>query len=81
MRTRVLLFAALRDSAGGREVTVDLPSGATVSDLRDRLAASHPRLAPLLPNVAVAVNEEYAPSDQALNEGDVVALIPPVSGG
>ena len=29
----------------------------------------------------VAINEEFAPDDQELKEGDVVALIPPVSGG
>jgi len=29
----------------------------------------------------IAVNEEYASSDQVLKEGDTVAIIPPVSGG
>ena len=29
----------------------------------------------------IAVNEEFSPTDTVLQEGDVVALIPPVSGG
>lgn len=81
MRVRVLLFAGLREAAGAREVTLDLPLPATAAVLRRRLAEEQPRLAPLLGNVAVAVNEEYVPGDRVLAEGDTVALIPPVSGG
>jgi molybdopterin converting factor subunit 1 len=81
MQARVLLFAALREKAGAREVLVEVPAGATVAELRDAVAALHPSLAPLLRNVAAAVNEEYAAADHSLREGDTVALIPPVSGG
>lgn len=81
MRARVLLFAALREAAGARELEIDLPEPATTACLRERLAAEHPRLAPLLHNAAIAVNEEYARGDRPLTDGDVVALIPPVSGG
>jgi MoaE-MoaD fusion protein len=81
MQVRVLLFAALREAAGTRELAVELAEPATVAALRERLAAEHPRLAPLLRNAAVAVNEEYSPGDHPLTERDVVALIPPVSGG
>ena len=81
MRTRVLLFAALREATGARELTVELPASASVSTLRERLAADHPRLAPLLRGSAAAVNEEYVLGDHVLRDGDVVALIPPVSGG
>jgi molybdopterin converting factor subunit 1 len=81
MQTRVLLFAALREAAGTRDLTLELPPGTSVLELRARLAAQYPRLGPLLGNVAAAVNEEYVPGDHPLREGDVVALIPPVSGG
>ena len=30
---------------------------------------------------AIAVNESYAVNDLVLNENDIVAIIPPVSGG
>jgi molybdopterin converting factor subunit 1 len=81
MRTRVLLFAALREAVGARELVIDLPDPATVAVLRCRLAADHPRLAPLVQNAAVAINEEYAREDHPIRDGDVIALIPPVSGG
>ena len=35
----------------------------------------------LLSRIAVSVNAEYASPGQILNEGDVVGLLPPVSGG
>jgi MoaE-MoaD fusion protein len=81
MRVRVLLFAALRETAGTRELETELPPGASVATLRAHLSSDYPRLGPLLANAAAAVNEEYVPGDQPLAEGDTVALIPPVSGG
>ncbi len=81
MRTRVLLFAALREAAGTRELLVELPEDASVQDLKQQIAAAQPALAPLLANAAVALNEEYVPGDRRICAGDTVALIPPVSGG
>lgn len=81
MRVRVLLFAALREAAGTRELEIDLAAGATVADLRAALAERTPRLGPLLANAAVAVNEEYAEPGAALRDGDTAGFIPPVSGG
>lgn len=78
---RVLLFAALREAAGTRELAVALPDGATVAELRAHLAAAYPALAPLLPNSGIAVNQELAEPDTLVRPGDEVALIPPVSGG
>src|SRR5919107_520587 len=66
----------LRERAGTPEVTLDLPDGARVSDAIDSLAG----LAEGLPLV-MAVNREYADAERALDPGDELALIPPVSGG
>jgi molybdopterin converting factor subunit 1 len=76
MQVTIRLFAMLRERAGAREVTLDLPEGARV---RDALAALGD-LADGLPLV-MAVNREYAPEDTVLEPGDELALIPPVSGG
>jgi len=72
----VLLFAMLRERAGTRELTLELPDGARVRDALAELG----ELAAGLPLV-MAVNREYAPEDQVLDAGDELALIPPVSGG
>ena len=78
---RVRLFARARDLAGAEVVAIDLPAGATVADLRVRLAERVPALRDLLPRTAVAVNEDFAEAATPIPPGAEVALIPPVSGG
>jgi molybdopterin synthase catalytic subunit len=77
MEVTVRLFAMLRERAGAREVTLELPDGARISDA---LAALRHVAPPELPLV-MAVNREYARDDRVLDPGDELALIPPVSGG
>lgn len=82
MHVTVRLFATLRDLAGGELVEEFTGPTVSVSALRERLRESYPALRPHLGRVAVAVNEEYAPDlTVPLRDGDVVALIPPISGG
>jgi MoaE-MoaD fusion protein len=72
---------------GAAPSTVELPDGATVSDLMDRLRQDLPAsMAGLgqrdvLRSIAGSVNAEYAKAGQALHDGDEVGLLPPVSGG
>jgi sulfur-carrier protein len=80
---QVLYFAALRDLArtGEERVRLPEPPNAQVRGLLELLEASHEGLRGRLATVRVAVNEEFVEPTAALHEGDVVALIPPVSGG
>jgi molybdopterin converting factor small subunit len=77
----VRLFAIARQRAGRAEIAVDLVEPATVADLRRALAVECPELAPLLPNLMIAVNAEYADEGHAIPPGADLAAIPPVSGG
>jgi MoaE-MoaD fusion protein len=72
----VRLFAMLRERAGTREMTLELPDGARVRDAIEALDG----LADGMPLV-MAINREYAAEDAPLDPGDELALIPPVSGG
>ena len=81
MRCRVLLFARAQDLAGARSVTLELPEGTTVADLRRQLAEAQPALAALLERSALAVNGEFAEADMTIPPAAEVALLPPVSGG
>ena len=76
----IRLFAAAADAVGSRQLE-GAWAGLTVSQLLGRLAEEHPRLARIVPSLATAVNREYAEGDRVLQEGDELALIPPVSGG
>jgi molybdopterin converting factor subunit 1 len=81
MRVTVRLFARLRDLAGAGELVRDVPGPATVKTVWDSLVAEVPALVEYERNMSVAVNAEYARMGAAVNEGDEVAFLPPVSGG
>ena len=72
-RVNVRLFAGLRERAGWARQEVE---AATVGGVWETLGlGDEPE------GLLYAVNKEYARRDDALADGDEVALIPPVSGG
>ena len=81
IEVRVLSFGVLKDWLGSSAATVELPEGATVAELLERLGGGldAPRSAQLLRGIAVSVNAEFAAADQVLRDGDEVGLLPPVS--
>ena len=81
VRVRARLFAIQRELVGAREVPLELPAGATIEDAWGALVALHPGLAPGRSAVRFARNAEYADPDTVLEDGDELAIIPPVSGG
>ncbi len=81
MRVRARLFAIQREIAGTRELALDLPDGASVTDAWDAIVAIHPGLEPGRSSVRFARNGVYADAATTLADGDELALIPPVSGG
>jgi molybdopterin converting factor small subunit len=60
---------------------LELPDGATVDEVYERLAAGHPDLAPALRSALPIVGGEHVERGQALAHGDEVALLAPVAGG
>ncbi len=81
MRVVVKLFGAVREAAGAKELSLDLPDGACVADLRDRLSRDFPVFDAFGERLAVSVNLELVEFEAPLHEGDEVAFLPPVSGG
>ncbi|MCZ6784896.1 MAG: MoaD family protein, partial [Proteobacteria bacterium] len=81
MRVTVKLFGGVREEAGEKELDYELDPGASVGDLRNRLAERFPIFDRLGERLAVAVNLELAKLDRELRDGDEVAFLPPVSGG
>jgi sulfur-carrier protein len=81
MIVHALFFASYRDIAGSDQVRVELPGGARVSDLVQRLRSTGEGWQALPATPAVAVNLDYAPLSTILSDGDEVAFIPPVAGG
>src|SRR5450755_2132052 len=80
MRIQVLCFGRLREMLAP-EIAVELSLPATVGDLWLLLRQQYPALAPYEGAIAIAVNQSFASPSTALEPGDQVALLPPVSGG
>ncbi|MBL0313155.1 MAG: MoaD/ThiS family protein [Holophagaceae bacterium] len=72
----VLAFARYRALLGFERVQVPLGQVATLADL---LAGA--RFQALPKDALLAVNQTFVKRDAQLNDGDEVALMPPVSGG
>ncbi len=82
MRVKLLPFGVLKDVV--TTAALELPAGATVADMLAMLGESlrhEPGAVQLLPRIAVSVNAEYARGADRLQDGDLVGLLPPVSGG
>jgi molybdopterin converting factor small subunit len=75
------LYGQLREMAAASEGPRTLREGGSVADLMALLRGEGVIPEVLLSVSAVAVNQEYANPRQLLRDGDVVAILPPVSGG
>lgn len=76
----VLLFGITRDLTGQSAVSIPLTEGGRVGDLLGQLHERYPALTGIR-SLLIAVNGEYAETDQLLTDKDEIAIIPPVSGG
>lgn len=75
----ILLFANLREEVGSDRFVILEKREMTVQQLKEWLKASYSLQS--LDKVMVAVNEEFVTNEEMIKAGDIVALIPPVSGG
>lgn len=80
LRIRVLLFARFAELLGETELTIDVGEPATVRTVLDNLR-ERAGGAQLPPSPMVARNRVQAQLDTALEDGDEVAVLPPLAGG
>lgn len=83
MKITVRYFASLREALGASE-SVELPSGATLGALRDRLIASseaHARVLARGRAVRCALDQVMSDEGAVVTDAAEVAFFPPVTGG
>jgi molybdopterin synthase catalytic subunit len=81
IRVRIVTFGSAVAVLGFEDTVETMPAGSRVCDLVEKFEREHPRLIEARGRIRFAVNREYAKLDTPLNDGDELALIPPVSGG
>ena len=80
IRVKVRFFGHFSD-LWPNETAIEIPVGATVSDVVAVVLSMEPKLKGFETICRAAVNEEYVAFSNVLNRGDTVAFIPPMSGG
>jgi len=77
---KIMAFGIVKDIFNNSIIDVDIKNESTIGSLKNVLEKKYPGLNQL-GSYMIAVNNEYALSDDIINENDEVAIIPPVSGG
>ena len=78
---RVRLFARYAELVGRTEAAVSVALPATVGDVVRRLRDEVPQARALPERPLVAVNLRQVKLDAPVEDGDEVALLPPIAGG
>lgn len=80
MKIKILFFGIAKDISNSGSCVFELENNSTVMVLLQLLKERYSGFTSIN-DFSVAVNEEYAKNEIILKENDVVAIIPPVSGG
>jgi len=81
IKINVLLFGACREAAGASELNCDLNAPADVAGAWHVIKTRFPNLEKFERSALFAINEEHARNADPLEDGDTLAIFPPVSGG
>ena len=80
MDISILFFGMATDLAGNQYTSFPLNKSIGLEEFKNMLFEKHPDMKQMH-QFAIAINEEYADEDAVINPGDIIAIIPPVSGG
>jgi molybdopterin synthase catalytic subunit len=78
---KLLFFGAARDAVGRSEIDFSLKGNPTAANAFAQVLEEFPDLRRFGRSLLLAVNQEYASADREVQDGDELALFPPVSGG
>jgi molybdopterin synthase sulfur carrier subunit len=82
---KILFFGAAAEIAGQREAEITFASSTTAHEAFEKIQTVYQGLGRFgngpKNSLLFAINQEYANGGEILNEGDELAIIPPVSGG
>ena len=78
---RVLFFSTIRARIGKKNITIELPLGARVEDLKRKIALEYPDAAGAIFNMLASVDKVFSDDSTELTDQAEVAFFPYVTGG
>ena len=81
MKVRAEFYSRLKEIVGASALELSLPMNATVNDLFEQLKENYPQMRDFEKSVLFGIGVEFVDRNHVLNDGDVVAIMPPVQGG
>jgi molybdopterin converting factor subunit 1 len=81
IRITLLYFANVRDATGIRMESIDLSKDTSIREMLSKILLLYPKLKRMLNIIHISVNYQIVSLNTILQDGDEVALLPPISGG
>ena len=81
MKVRAEFYSRLKEIVDASAIELSLPENATVKDLFEQLKERYPQMRDFEKSVLFGIGVEFVDRSYLLNDGDVIAIMPPVQGG
>ncbi len=80
MRIRVKFFASYKEVVGKYEEELELAPGSTFGDVINKIVSKYPEIE-LDKEAILVLNQKIVNGNPEVEDGDVIAIFPPLGGG
>ena len=81
IKVRAEFYSVVKEIVDASAFELSLPKNASVNDLFKQLKRSYPKLRDFEKSILFGIGVEFVDRSYVLNDGDVIAIMPPVQGG